>query len=143
MTRDFKSGLFFFGLSILTIGESLRAGLGTFMEPGSGMVSFFGGLALCSLSIVLIYRGWGVRESQSPHSRRVLFALVSLFAYSLLLDTLGFMVATFFLVGILFHLGKPRPWWILIGMSALVSFLAYLIFGVFLHVYFPKGFFGV
>jgi hypothetical protein len=143
MTRDLKSGLFFFGLSLLTIGESLRAGLGTFTEPGSGMVSFFGGLALCALSVVLIYRGWGVRESQKPHSRRVILAVVSLFAYSLLLDTLGFIVATFLLVGILFYLGQPRRWWILIGMSALVSLLAYLIFGVFLHVYFPRGFWGM
>lgn len=140
MTGDLKSGLFFLGLSLLTIGESLRAGFGTFKEPGSGMVSFLGGLALCGLSIALIHKGWGIRESRKPHSRRVLLAIVSLFAYSLLLDTLGFLLATFLLVGILFHLGQPRRWWVLLGLSALVSFVAYFIFGMLLHVYFPKGF---
>jgi putative tricarboxylic transport membrane protein len=144
--RDLKSGLFFFGLSLLVIWESLRVELGTFKEPGSGMLSFIGGLALCALSLVLMYRGWGGRgagESQKPHSRRVLLALISLFGYSLLLNTLGFIVATFLLVGILLRLGQPRPWWILVGTSALVSFLAYLIFGLFLHVYFPRGFLGI
>ena len=144
--RDLKSGLFFFGLSLLVIWESLRVDLGTFMEPGSGMLSFFGGLALCALSLVLVYRGWvnrGAGESRMPHSRRVIVALISLFGYSLLLDTLGFIVATFLLVGILLRLGQPRPWWILVGISALVSFLAYLIFGVLLHVYFPKGLWGI
>jgi hypothetical protein len=123
--------------------ESLRVELGTFLKPGSGFLSFGVGLALCTLSIVLIYRGWGVREPQKPHPRPVLFALVSLYIYSLLLNPLGFVVATFFLVGILFQLGQPRRWWWLIGMSGIVTFLAYLIFGVFLHVYFPKGFLGI
>ena len=141
--RDLKSGLFFFGLSLLVLWESLRVGLGNFMQPGAGMLSFGGGLALCGLSIALIYRGWGDREREEPPSRRVIVALLSLFVYSLLLDILGFLAATFFLVGILIHLGQPRRWWVLIGVSALVSYLAYLIFGVFLHVYFPRGFLGI
>ncbi|MFH1488647.1 MAG: tripartite tricarboxylate transporter TctB family protein, partial [Pseudomonadota bacterium] len=125
------------------IWESLRVGLGTFRAPGSGMLSFFGGLALCGLSIAQICKGWKVREGTGTHSPRVLFALLSLFVYSLLLDTLGFVISTFFLVGVLFHLGQPRRWWLLIGMSALVTFLTYLIFGVLLSVYFPRGFLGI
>jgi hypothetical protein len=39
--------------------------------------------------------------------------------------------------------GQPRPWWYLVGMSALVAFLSYFIFGVLLHVYFPRGFLGI
>jgi putative tricarboxylic transport membrane protein len=141
--RDLKSGFFFLALSLLVIWESLRVELGTFREPGSGFLPFYVGLVLCALSVVLVYRGWGVRESQKPHSRRAIFALASLFVYSLVLETLGFVVATFFLVGVLFHLGQPRRWWLLIGMSALVTFLAYLVFGTLLHVYFPRGFLGI
>ncbi len=141
--RDFESGLFFFGLSLLVLWESLRLELGTSLEPGSGFLSFCAGLALSILSVVLIYRGWGVREHHEGPSLRVVLALASLFVYSLVLNALGFIVATFFLVGILFHLGQPRRWWVLTGMSALVTFLAYLIFGVFLHVYFPRGFLGI
>ncbi len=98
---------------------------------------------MSALSLVLIHRGWGLRESLKTHSRRVILALICLFAYSLVLDKVGFVIATFFLVGILFRLGEPRRWWALLGMSALVTFLAYLVFGVLLHVYFPRGFLGI
>jgi putative tricarboxylic transport membrane protein len=140
---ELRSGFFFFGLSLFVIWESLRAGLGTLKEPGSGFLSFCAGLFLLVLSLVLIYRGWGLRESLQSRSRRVVLAVIFLFVYSLVLNTLGFIVATFFLVGILFRLGEPRSWWILLGMSALVTFLAYLVFGVLLHVYFPRGFWGI
>jgi putative tricarboxylic transport membrane protein len=143
MRSELRSGLFFFGLSLLVVWESLRVQLGTFIEPGSGFLPFCIGLALCAFSIVLIYRGWKVREARKPHSLRVVLALVSLFIFSLVLDILGFVVATFFLVGILFHLGQPRRWWVLIGMSALVTLVAYVVFGVFLSVYFPRGFLGI
>jgi thiol:disulfide interchange protein len=143
MRDELRSGLFCFGLSLVLMWESLRVELGTFMVPGSGFLSFGVGLALCALSIVLIVRGWNVRKAREPHSRRVILAIASLFIYSLVLNILGFVAATFFLVGVLFQLGHPRKWWYLIGMSAVVTFMAYLVFGVFLHVYFPKGFLGI
>jgi hypothetical protein len=141
--RELRSGLFFFGLSLLVLWESFRVEIGTFKEPGSGFLSLCAGLGMGAFSLVLIYRGWRVREPGKPHAHRVTFALISLFIYSFVLDSLGFIVATFFLVGILFRLGQPRPWWFLIGVSALVTFLSYLIFGVFLRVYFPRGFLGI
>jgi len=141
--RELRGGIFFLALSVLIIWESFRVELGTLKEPGSGFLSLCAGLGVGALSLILIYRGWRVREPGKPHSHRVTFALVSLFIYSLVLDSLGFVVATFFLVGILFRLGQPRPWWFLIGVSALVTFLSYLIFGVFLRVYFPRGFLGI
>ena len=143
MRNDLRSGFFFFRLSLVLMWESLRVELGTFMEPGSGFLSFGVGLALFVLSAVLIFRGWSVRKAQKPHARRVVLAITSLFIYSLVLNMLGFVVATFFFVGVLFQLGQPRQWWYLIGMSAVVTFMAYLIFGVFLHVYFPKGVLGI
>ncbi len=141
--RKLRSGFFFFGLSLFILWESLRLGLGTLTEPGSGFLSFCAGVILGSLSLVLIYVGWGVKEPLKPHSRRVILALVFLFAYSLILNTLGFVIATFFFVGILFRLGQSRPWWVLLGMSVLVTFLAYFVFGVLLNVYFPRSFLGI
>ena len=140
---ELKSGLFLFALSLFILWEALRVGLGNFSAPGSGFLPFGAGAILAGLSLILVRRGWGARDTLKSHSRRVILALASLFAYSLVLEPLGFVVATFFLAGILFHLGKPRPWWMLLGMTALVTFFSYLIFGVLLHVYFPKGFLGI
>ncbi len=144
--HKFISGLFFFGLSLFVIWESLRLKLGTLGEPGSGFISFYAGVILSGLSLVLIYRNcrnWGFKESLRPHSRRVMLAVVCLFIYSLVLNTVGFMVATFLLVGILFRLGEPRPWWTLTMMSTLLTFLLYLVFGILLNVYLPRSFLGI
>ncbi len=137
-----RSGFFFFGLYLLILWESLRLGVGSTAEPGSGFLSFCGGVVLAVLSLSFVYKNWNSRKSRQTHSRRVLLAILSLFVYSLVLDTLGFVISTFFFVGILFYLGEPRRWWTLLGMSALTTLLGYFIFGIVLKVYFPKGPFG-
>ena len=136
---NLKSGVFLLGLSLFVLWESLRAGFGTVRQPGSGFLTFCVGLLLAGLSLVLIKRGFGVKEQKLLHSRKVLLALVSLFAYSLLLRKLGFIIATFVLVLVLFRLPQKRRWWVLVGMSALTAGLAYLLFGVVLQVYLPQG----
>jgi len=142
MMTKVKSGFFFFSLSVLILWESLRLGLGTATEPGPGFLPFCAGAILAVLSLAFVYTGWGFRKSQQPHSRRVIVALVSVFVYSLVLNYLGFIIATFLLVAILFHLGEPRRWWVTLTMSALVTFVGYFFFGTMLQVFFPKGFLG-
>ncbi len=92
---------------------------------------------------MFIYKTWGIREPKKAVPRRVLLALISLFAYTLVLNSLGFIIATFLFVGVLFQLGESRRWWALLGMSALVTFLAYVVFGLLLHVFFPRGPLGI
>jgi hypothetical protein len=141
--RTIRSGIFFFGLSLFVIWESLRVGLGTAKVPGAGFISFCVGIILAFLSLLLIYQSWRLREPKKQLPIRVVLALAALYAYSLVLNTLGFIVATFFLVALLFHLGEARRWWVLLGMSALVTLLTYVLFGRLLHVYFPQGILGI
>jgi putative tricarboxylic transport membrane protein len=141
--RDLKAGFFFFALSLFVLWESLRAGLGTLHKPGSGFISFCAGVVLAALSLMLVYQGWGLRKSQKPLSLRVILAFASLFVYSLVLESFGYLVATFLLVGIFFRLGENRRWWVLLGMSVSVALLTYVIFGILLRVYFPRGFLGI
>jgi Tripartite tricarboxylate transporter TctB family len=141
--RELKIGLFFLGFSLFITYESLRLGLGTLKKPGSGFLTFCAALLLSVFSLVLISRGRRLREQTSPFPRRVMLALAVLILYSLALDILGFPLATFFMVGIFFRLGEQRSWWALLGMSALVTVLAYLVFGVLLNVYFPRSFLGI
>ena len=143
--REAIIGFFFFGLSALVVVESLRMGTGTMREPGPGFLSLYTGLILAAFSLVLIVRGWKPDKRTPPvrHSATTVIALVSLFIYSLIMETTGFVAATFLLVAALFHLAERRPWWVLLGMSALVTAAAYLLFGVVLKVYFPAGIFGV
>jgi len=112
-------------------------------KPGSGFLTICAALLLSVFSIVLISRGLRIRESAKPFPRKVILALGILILYSLFMDILGFILSTFLMVGILFRLAQKRPWWTVAGMSALVTFLAYLVFGILLRVYFPRGFLGM
>ncbi len=143
--KETGSGLFFFGLSLIVIWESLRMGTGIMKEPGPGFISLCAGVILCVFSLVLVARGWKADKNapRVKHSYRTMIALFSLFAYSLIMETIGFAVATFLLVAVLFHLAERRPWWVLLGMSALVTAVAYVVFGVILKVYFPVGIIGI
>lgn len=137
------SGIFFLGLSLLVIWESWQVGLGALIEPGSGFISFGTGIILAFLSLLLIYQDWQLTKKTSQIPLRVVLALGFLLAYSMVLNTLGFIVSTFFLVLALFRLGEARRWWVLTGMSVIATLLAYLIFGRLLHVYFPPGVLGI
>lgn len=143
MRPDLKSGIFFLIISLLIIWESLRVELGTFLSPGSGFLSFGIGVILCFLSIVLILKGLRIKVAPQTVSIRVALALISLFIYSLILEAIGFLIPTFFLVFVLFNLGQKRSLLLTICISLVVTLLAYLIFGSLLHVYFPKGILGI
>lgn len=142
--REAYSGFFFLGLAVLAVVESLRLGTGTMKEPGPGFLSLAMGLVIAIFSLVLIIRGWKPEKGSRPvkHSTTTIIALVALFVYSLIMDSLGFVVATFLLVAVLFHLAERRRWWVLLGMSALVTAVAYLLFGFVLKVFFPEGILG-
>lgn len=147
MKKDIIAGIFFLSISLIIVYESIRVELGTFLSPGSGFLSFGIGIVLFGLSVLLISKNLRfrspIKKSPKPTSIRVIFAVISLFIYSLILEHLGFLMPTFFLVMILFQLGQRRNWWLTIGISLVVTFLAYFIFGSLLHVYFPKGIFNI
>ena len=139
-----ESGIFFFFASLFVLWESLRAGLGTAHKPGAGFLSFCTGVILTILSLILIREGWQIGKTrQNRSSLKVVLALVTIIIYSLVLDNLGFLVATFFLVGIFLYLGERRRWWALLGVSALVTCLAYFVFAILLQVPLPRSFFGI
>jgi putative tricarboxylic transport membrane protein len=137
------SGIFFLGLALIVIRESWQVGLGTLTMPGSGFIPFGTGIILSFLALLLIYQDWQKANKPGTIPLRVFLALGCLFVYSMVLDTLGFVVSTFLLVLALFRLGEARRWWVLTGMSIIVTFLAYLIFGRLLQVYFPPGVLGI
>src|SRR5574340_1065210 len=129
--RETVSGFFFLGISMLVVWESLRMGTGTMQETGAGFLSLWAGLILACFSLVLVIRGWKADKGapRVRHSGVTLSALIALFVYSLIMDAAGFVVATFFLTAVLFHLAQRRPWWKTLGISAIVTAAAYVLFG--------------
>jgi len=127
---------------------SLHYGLGTLNAPETGFVPFAAGLAIFTLALIgfvvsTLRQREGVRwKSPMPEGakeERLLLAIGSLFAYSLLLTPLGFTLCTAIFVGVLLRMGKTHSWTVAIAGGIVTALSTYGIFGALLNVQFPKG----
>ena len=73
---------------------------------------------------------------------KLLLTVLVLFIYTALFSTIGFVIATIFLLFFLYRLMEPRPWWIVLIASGLTTGLFYLGFKIGLESQLPGGFLG-
>jgi hypothetical protein len=125
--------------------------LGDFRDPGAGLMPFLIGalLFLMSLPIVLksIFELKKKRISEKTEPGKIALTkiasvAVSLFAYCLFLQKLGYLTATTLLLLFLFKTASSRKWRYVIIASVLTSVVSYLGF-TFLGLRFPRGILGV
>ena len=141
---------FWITLAVSVCWGSFILKLGTPSEPGSGFLPFGTAFLLGILAIVHLIK---VTFRQGPQDRagafigevnwkRGLWIVASLLLYTFLLPHLGYLVATFFLMLVLFSLYERKKWWILLVMTVLVNGISYVVFHNWLKVQFPMGFWG-
>jgi RsiW-degrading membrane proteinase PrsW (M82 family) len=76
------------------------------------------------------------------HWGKLFLTLALLFIYTVLFNTLGFIIATIPLLFFLYRVMEPRPWWVVIIASVITTGLFYLGFKVGLDSQLPRGFLG-
>lgn len=125
-------------------------GYGGMRNPGPGFFPFWAGVFLFLISAYLFVKATLSKQSLSHESpwtglRWKMLASItgSLFVYILLFNRLGFVIATFCLMVVLFKLEKTQTWRASILISAVTVGVAHIIFSVWLNLYFPKGIFGI
>jgi putative tricarboxylic transport membrane protein len=136
---------FFIGLLILIF--SIPYGLGEVHSPGTGFMPFYTGLAMCALSALIFMEATRAKKSGAKWENplkgtlwvKPLIALVALIVYALLMDKLGFILATALLVGFLLRGIHPQKWSVVIGGAILTSLVTYLVFQVWLKTQLPAG----
>ena len=147
---DQISSIFWLIFGLAVIFRSYQIGPGALTNPGPGFLSFWSGVILCGLSVLVIFRGKldqrvgaGGKISQLwsglswPKSAYILSALV---AYVLVFKYLGFMVSTALLLVFLFKGIEPETWLRATSSSILISVIIYILFGIWLQVQLPRGF---
>jgi len=146
---DQISSFIFLLLAAYICIESLRLPLGSWRDPGAGFLPMGSGLCLGILSILAYLQARFRSRDEARGSwyskerwKSLLAILAVLFAYSLILDFLGFLMSTFILLLLLFRLVEPQRWVVAVGGSALASLAAYAVFEVWLKTQLPKGIFG-
>jgi len=74
--------------------------------------------------------------------RKLILVLLTLLAYTLLLEKVGFLICTFFLIFFLLRFVDPQPWLTSLLGGGATSILTYLFFETWLKAQLPRGIFG-
>lgn len=145
--RDQWSALFWLAFAGLVGGASVRMEIGTFQAPGPGLLPLLAALFVGAVALLLLLQstlakapGGGVADLWTGTAwKTVVLVSLALLSYAALLTRLGFLIATFCLMTVLYSvLGRRRLW--LRALAALVTVAAaYLLFYVWLNVELPKG----
>jgi hypothetical protein len=148
--HDGMFSIFWIGLSLFVMFLSNKYGLGEFRDPGPGLMPFLSGLLLLLISLFLLMKSLFKRrvgdaiveamkgEEDQVSLRKVSFVLGSLFAFALLLETLGYFIATFFVMGFLFRSMGTKSLRTVLLATFLTVFVSYFLFA-YLGLRFPAG----
>jgi hypothetical protein len=136
--------------SIAFCSQASRYPFGTIKRIGPGFFPFYVGIVLLVLSLLILAQGV-LRPTASTQSNgmtqkkalRITIVLFSLLAYTFLIDKLGFLITTFLFTFTLFKFFGSYRWGFSILGSLIASIANYIIFGIFLHCQFPKGWLGI
>jgi putative tricarboxylic transport membrane protein len=141
----FFANLCWLALAGLAALGSWRLEVGSLHSPGAGFLPFYAAILFGALAFVSLLQD--LKDMTGPASEiwggvrwdRWLAMVASLFIYVAVLDWLGFMLATFLLMLVLFRLLEPYRWTTVILFSLLTMGSAYLFFVVLLDSRLPRG----
>ncbi len=135
------------GIAAYLVYQGIDLEIGTSSNPGSGFILFWTGSMMAALA------GTVFVQSLLPSADRttigacfaeirwgkVLYVLCLLVAYTFILATLGFVVATAILLLILFKTVEPQSWKVSIIGALLTTGCAWLVFVHWLGTQLPVG----
>jgi putative tricarboxylic transport membrane protein len=139
--------LIWLGLGVFFTVGSWKYGIGSLDEPGPGFFPLIGGVLLCLAALshlvqLMLTPEGGTRESGlwgEAHWGRSVAVVAGLVLYAFTLDFLGFIIATFLLMFILFSLYDRTKFIFAIAGSLSVVAITYFVFSIWLNVQFPAG----
>jgi putative tricarboxylic transport membrane protein len=150
--KDIISSFFFLALGAFFTINALGLDVGTFSNPGPGLIPLMPGILLCVLSAALVFKSYKGKEPQreggdsathlADHlkwSPVVILTMVAMLVFAVAMQYLGFVVSSILIMLFFFKfIGKLT--WIRSALGAALSVgICYLVFQVWLTVQFPIG----
>ena len=139
------------------IQQGLELGLGRASNPGSGFILFWTGLIMAGLAATVLVQSFmapadpgglgdkfadlgGLGDNfAGTRWPKVLYVVALLAVYTALLEPLGFIVATFILLLVLFKTVEPQSWRVALMGAVLTTFSAWAVFVAWLGTQLPAG----
>ena len=144
------SSLVLIVVSVYVFWGSLKYGIGTPVNPGSGLMPMLASLLVFGLSSGLLlkniiragkHRGQGEAAGLGRYAKPTSL-VAGIVAYSWLLDLLGFITVTFPLLFLMFSITEPRNWRKDLLISAVITLVSFAFFRI-LKVDLPIGIFRI
>ena len=152
MGRDRWSSLVWLGIAIFICAGSLKLSLGTFHNPGPGFLSFYAGLIVGVLALVVHLQSRRIPSSdeKSPplwmdksRGRKMVLTVLALLGYAVIMNYLGFLMSTLVFLVFLLRVIEPQRWPVALLGSLAASTAFFCLFEFGLQSQLPKGPFGI
>lgn len=140
--------LVWMGFAFLVCWGGLKLGFGSFSQPQAGFMPFLTGMVLGLLALGDLVCGF-IRQWKTEKGDPEIWANIRwgkllltagvLFLYTALFTTVGFLIATIFLLLYLYRVMEPKPWKFVIFASLVTTFLFYVGFKIGLESQLPRG----
>ena len=146
--REKYPAIFLLLFSIYVCLESAQLGLGAIYKPGSGFISFWSGIFLGLLALILLIQS--IRPTRGNRAQKgkektnwkaVSLILGSLIGYTLFLQPLGFIITTTLFVLVLLKWIEKKGWFLSVLTSLILAFASYYVFRILLDAKLPTGLF--
>ena len=141
---DISIRVFWLALGCFVVIYSYTLGLGKFINPGPGMLPFLLGCIFLILSAVRLRTVMQSQEEKIGEQEtkieywRIALIVVALLIWALVIESLGFLVATFILMTLLYRAAGFTRWYVA-ALWGLVTVLATYFVFTYLGVRFPPG----
>lgn len=143
------SGAAGLALAVFVIWQSRKLGIGSINDPGSGYVLFYTGLLMVLFSLVIMIAGateggatlgslWAGARWIKP-----LTVIACLAAFAVLLEPLGFLLATVPLMLVLLRVIDPVRWTLAVPLSVLAPLATWWVLKHGLAIQLPAGIFNI
>jgi cell division protein FtsW (lipid II flippase) len=137
--------------SVVILTSSLTLGIGDVQNPGPGFMGFLASILLCILTLIAAVKetmkSAGERGEDPRLNRETLIKplvlTLSLCGYILVLEILGYLVSTFFLMFIMLFISSPRRWYFHLLNAFIIVNITYFVFYKMLRVLLPVGIFRI
>ena len=139
---DFVASIFGMLLSGAVMIGAYRLRLGTPMEPQPGFFPFLAGAVLFVLCVILLLQVFFGRSHGAEafgELWRPVVLIIGLFAYSVVLDLLGYIIATIILSAVVLRVLGVKIGWKLVAISVGLSVGTYVLFDRLLDLSLPGG----
>jgi putative tricarboxylic transport membrane protein len=146
---DLYSSAFWLLFSIYIAVESYRLDLGNWHDPGPGYFPFGAALLFGCMAFGVFLKSLkestesmaGFGSGGKRHWQNVIMVLIAMVLYTILLNTIGFVLCTFLIVIFFIRVVALQRWTKSIMMALYIAIGSFLLFSFFLKAPLPKGFF--